>query len=173
MYKPFSTLWKPCPVLVPHSPFPPPLPSLWAPPPLPSSFSDSSPKACRDMKPLVFKRDNNNSHSDNRLALGTWANFQMLILPPHSCTRWLVVIELNIIQQQLMKDVELVCDMLTVCRERLETNLQYEKPLCDLIKVCGWVIDYFEFYKSIMIKNTTQWTQPSSTQDLLIRNRFW
>ncbi|XP_027048393.1 cilia- and flagella-associated protein 69-like [Pocillopora damicornis] len=37
----------------------------------------------------------------------------------------------------LMKDVELVCDMLTVCRERLETNLQYEKPLCDLIKVCG------------------------------------
>ena len=31
------------------------------PPPLPSSFSDSSPKACRDMKPLVFKRDNNNS----------------------------------------------------------------------------------------------------------------
>lgn len=37
----------------------------------------------------------------------------------------------------LMKDVDLVCDMLTVCRERLETNLQYEKPLCDLIKVCG------------------------------------
>ena len=36
-----------------------------------------------------------------------------------------------------MKDVELVSDMLTVCRERLETNLQYEKPLCDLIKVCG------------------------------------
>lgn len=35
-------------------PFPLPLP-------LPSSFSDSSPKACRDMKPLVFKRDNNNS----------------------------------------------------------------------------------------------------------------
>lgn len=35
-----------------------PLPS--APPPLPhpSSFSDSSSKACRDMKPLVFKRDN-------------------------------------------------------------------------------------------------------------------
>ena len=31
------------------------------PPPLPSSFSDSSPKACRDMKPLVFKGDNNNS----------------------------------------------------------------------------------------------------------------
>ena len=39
------------------------LPSLpsGGPPPLPSSFSDSSPKACRDMKPLVFKRDNNNS----------------------------------------------------------------------------------------------------------------
>ncbi|KAJ7389807.1 hypothetical protein OS493_028775 [Desmophyllum pertusum] len=37
----------------------------------------------------------------------------------------------------LMKDVDLVCDMITVCRERLETNLQYEKPLCDLIKICG------------------------------------
>ncbi|XP_078375930.1 cilia- and flagella-associated protein 69-like [Oculina patagonica] len=37
----------------------------------------------------------------------------------------------------LMKDVDLVCDMITVCRERLETNPQYEKPLCDLIKVCG------------------------------------
>lgn len=111
--------------------------------------------------------------SDNRLALGTWANFQMLILPPHSCTRWLVVIELNIIQQQLMKDVELVCDMLTVCRERLETNLQYEKPLCDLIKVCGWVIDYLLWVLQIFItKNTTQWTQLSSTQDLLIRNLF-
>ena len=36
-----------------------------------------------------------------------------------------------------MKDVDLVCDMITVCRERLETNPQYEKPLCDLIKVCG------------------------------------
>ena len=36
----------------------PPFPLLT---PLPSSFSDSSPKACRDMKPLVFKRDNNNS----------------------------------------------------------------------------------------------------------------
>lgn len=38
-----------------------------------------------------------------------------------------------------MKDVDLVCDMITVCRERLETNPQYEKPLCDLIKVGGWV----------------------------------
>lgn len=40
-----------------------------------------------------------------------------------------------------MKDVDLVCDMITVCRERLETDLQYEKPLCDLIKVCGLVSD--------------------------------
>ena len=38
-----------------------------------------------------------------------------------------------------MKDVDLVCDMITVCRERVETDLQYEKPLCDLIKVCGLV----------------------------------
>ncbi|KAM7433104.1 hypothetical protein ABFA07_016561 [Porites harrisoni] len=37
----------------------------------------------------------------------------------------------------LMKDVDLVCDMITVCRERLESNRQYESPLCDLIKVCG------------------------------------
>lgn len=41
-----------------------------------------------------------------------------------------------------MKDVDLVCDMITVCRERLETDLQYEKPLCDLIKVCGLVQMY-------------------------------
>jgi len=40
-----------------------------------------------------------------------------------------------------MKDVDLVCDMITVCRERLETDLQYEKPLCDLIKVFGLVSD--------------------------------
>lgn len=40
---------------LPSSP-PFPLPT-----PLPSSFSDSSPKACRDMKPVVFKRDNNNN----------------------------------------------------------------------------------------------------------------
>ena len=44
---------------------------------------------------------------------------------------------LDTIQLQLMKDVDLVCDMITVCRDRLETNQQYEKPLCDLIKVCG------------------------------------
>ena len=36
-----------------------------------------------------------------------------------------------------MKDVDLVCDMIMVCRERLESNQQYESPLCDLIKVCG------------------------------------
>lgn len=37
----------------------------------------------------------------------------------------------------LMKDVDLVSDMITVCRDRLESNCQYEKPLCDLVKVCG------------------------------------
>lgn len=42
-----------------------------------------------------------------------------------------------------MKDVDLVCDMITVCRERLETDIQYEKPLCDLIKVCGLVSDIY------------------------------
>ncbi|XP_068670684.1 cilia- and flagella-associated protein 69-like [Montipora foliosa] len=36
----------------------------------------------------------------------------------------------------LMKDADLVCDMIKVCRERLERSPQYEKPLCDLIKVC-------------------------------------
>ena len=42
-----------------------------------------------------------------------------------------------------MKDVDLVCDMITVCRERLETDVQYQKPLCDLIKVCGLVYDIY------------------------------
>ncbi|XP_029179463.2 cilia- and flagella-associated protein 69-like [Acropora millepora] len=36
----------------------------------------------------------------------------------------------------LMKDADLVCDMIKICRERLHSNPQYEKPLCDLIKVC-------------------------------------
>ena len=58
-----------------------------------------------------------------------------------------------------MKDVDLVCDMITVCRERLETDLQYEKPLCDLIKVCGLVSDIcinvglsFKFFFLQMVK---------------------
>ena len=55
-----------------------------------------------------------------------------------------------------MKDVDLVCDMITVCRERLETDLQYEKPLCNLIKVCGLVSDNyvhlsFKIFQAIIV----------------------
>ena len=52
-----------------------------------------------------------------------------------------------------MKDVDLVCDMITVCRERLATDLQYEKPLCDLIKVCGLVSYTYNSY----ISNALAW----------------
>ena len=64
-------------------------PSLWPPPPHPSSFSDSSSKACRDMKPLVFKRDNDSKVTlivDSHLEHGPIFNVNITSLFMHKMT---------------------------------------------------------------------------------------
>ena len=44
---------------------------------------------------------------------------------------------LSITAVQLMRDAALVCEMLVVCATKLDMDDQYEKPLCQLITVCG------------------------------------
>ena len=60
---------------------------------------------------------------------------------------------------QLLKDVPDLCQLLTLCTERLHTSPEYEDPLCRIVELCRWV------GKSTHT-TTAQWNIPTYANDL-------